>query len=78
MTTRIIIDERRFRRLVAGEPIIERDVEVVIASPPIGWVKMVRAVLDAIAPAPGNAPSDPPQAREFLPNRYTRRPDGAE
>lgn len=72
---RIVIDERRFRRLVAGEPIIERDVEVVIASPPIGWVKMVRAVLDAIAPPAGNAPRDPPQAREFLPNRYTRRPE---
>lgn len=74
---RIVIDERRFRRLVAGEPIIERDVEVVIASPPIGWVKMVRAVLDAIAPPAGKGsdPRDPPQAREFLPNRYTRRPE---
>lgn len=71
--SRYTISEPSFRRLVRGERlIVPGGVEVELA-PTIGWVKMVRAILDAIAPPDSAGPPDPPQAREFLPNRYTRR-----
>jgi hypothetical protein len=53
--------------------IVPGGVEVELA-PTIGWVRLVRAILDAIAP-PGErkGPPDPPEAREFLPLSQQRR-----
>jgi hypothetical protein len=70
---RVVLDERRFRRLVAGEVVSaaaggER-VELILSD--IGWTAMLRAVCDAIEPPP-----DPPEAREFLPNEFTRERQG--
>ena len=73
--SRYTIGEPGFRRLVRGERlIVPGGIEVELAST-IGWVRLVRAILDAIAPPAERPSKDPPQAREFLPNRYTRRPD---
>lgn len=67
---RVVIDEVRFRELVAGKMLIlpgaarhaRTSVEIILSD--IGWTSMLRAVLDAMAPSP-----DPPEAREFLPRR---------
>jgi len=65
-----VLTERGFRRLVRGEPIsVEGETEIKI-SDSIGWVKMFRAILDAIAPP---LPPDPVEAREFLPRSGRRR-----
>ena len=77
---RIALDETQFRRLVAGQVVRFKtsndkiEVECILSD--IGWPRIFRAVLNGIAPEPGrpNSPPDPPEAREFLPNRYTRRP----
>jgi hypothetical protein len=79
---RFVIDEPAFRRLVAGQPLTVEGVEITI-SPMIGWVRLTRAILDAVAPAARDAtaplpearqggPPDPPQAREFLPRSGRR------
>lgn len=70
--TRFVIDEPNFRALVRGEVIaVGSDIQIMVSSN-IGWVKMFRAVLDAISPPMPETtrpnPPDPPQAREFLPN----------
>jgi hypothetical protein len=71
-----VLNEAGFRRLCRGEPLTVDDPEIRLSTK-IGWVKMIRAVLDAISPPaetdptrPG--PPDPPEAREFLPNRRRR------
>jgi hypothetical protein len=69
---RIVIDEPRFRRLVAGEVVRFKTagdkIEVECMLSDIGWPRILRAVLDGIAPEPGpRGPPDPPQAVEFLP-----------
>lgn len=78
---RIALDEAQFRRLVAGQVVIfkagdRQRIEVQCILSDIGWPQILRAVLDGIKPEPGRpaGPPDPPQAREFLPNQYTRRP----
>lgn len=70
--TRFVIDEPAFRRLVAGQVANFRtadghDLEGILAD--IGWPRILRAVLDGIAPEPGQpkGPPDPPQSVEFLP-----------
>jgi hypothetical protein len=79
---RIALDEAQFRRLVAGQVLTfkagdQQQVEVQCILSAIGWPKILRAVLDGIAPEPGRpkGPPDPPQAREFLPTHYQRRPE---
>lgn len=68
--TRFVVDETAFRQLVRGEVIGGDDVQILLSD--IGWVKMFRAVLDAMSPPMPETtrpnPPDPPQAREFLPN----------
>jgi hypothetical protein len=70
---RIVLDETQFRALVAGQVLAanvdDRRVEIILSD--IGWPRMWRAVEDARR-AQGAPPPDPPQAREFLPNEYTR------
>jgi hypothetical protein len=66
--TRIVLDETAFRALVAGRVARSYAPAVEIVLSDIGWTAMLRAVLDAMAPPP-----DPPQAREFLPQRLRRR-----
>jgi hypothetical protein len=77
----VALDEAQFRRLVAGEVVSikagdQQQVEVQCILSDIGWPVILRAVRDGIAPEPGHpkGPPDPPQAREFLPNQFTRRP----
>jgi hypothetical protein len=79
---RIALDEQQFRRLVAGQVVSvsapagsATQIQIILSD--IGFAAMLRAVIDGIAPEPGRpkGPPDPPQAREFLPNRYTRRPE---
>ena len=76
---RVVIDETQFRRLVAGQIVAfraaaDQRVEVEFILSDIGWPKILRAVLDGIAPEPGlpRGPPDPPQAREFLPRSGRR------
>lgn len=83
LVPRIVIDESQFRDLVAGKPLTHQlsrrrsSIEIVLSNG-IGWVRLVRAVLDAIAPSPASIsadqppPPDPPQAREFLSRRTKR------
>jgi hypothetical protein len=75
---RVVIGETQFRRLVAGEVVAykagEERIELEFILSDIGWPKILRAVLDGIAPEPGvpKGPPDPPQAREFLPRSGRR------
>lgn len=81
-TTRYIIDEAAFRNLAKGETLLAGPVEIVL-SPNVSWLRMAQCVLDAARSGVANrtphplavSPQDPPQAREFLPNKYTRRPE---
>jgi hypothetical protein len=60
---RVVLDEARFRRLVAGQPVTVRGgVEIVVD---LSWRKMIDAVLEGAEPR--RRPPDPPEAREFLP-----------
>lgn len=76
---RVALDEVRFRRLVAGQVVAtaaaggER-VEIILSD--IGWQRILRAIVDAMAGGPPTkslplagtgGPPDPPQASEFLP-----------
>lgn len=73
--TRVTLDEGNFRRLVGGLSVRVADGVEIVLNPRIGWVKLTRAILDAIAPpdpVPGG-PLDPPQAKEFLPAPRRRR-----
>ena len=75
---RIALDESQFRRLVAGQVVsfkTSSEVEVECILSDIGWPKMLRAVVDGMTPGMPKGPHDPPEAREFLPNPYTRRPE---
>jgi len=71
---RIVFDEARFRQLVAGQVVVvhqsHKRIELILSD--IGWAQMMRAVLDGVTPGLPKGPPDPPQAREFLPNRFTR------
>jgi hypothetical protein len=71
---RIAFDETAFRQLVAGQVVAfnTNAAEVQIILSDIGWVPMLRAVLDGMAPGQPKGPPDPPEAREFLPNRRRR------
>lgn len=80
---RFVIDEPAFRRLVAGQVATFKttrdglEVEGILAD--IGWSKILRAVLDGIAPEPGRpkGPSDPPEAAELNSAVYRRRRGGS-
>jgi hypothetical protein len=80
---RIVIDEPRFRRLVAGEVVRFKtagdkiEVECILSD--IGWPRILRAVLDGIAPEPGRpkGPPDPPEARELNSAVYRQRRGGS-
>jgi hypothetical protein len=75
---RVVVDETGFRRLVAGQVLAfkagDQRIEIEIVLSDIGWPRILRAVLDGIAPEPGlpKGPPDPPQAREFLPRSGRR------
>ena len=73
---RLVIDAVKLRRLVAGDILAytvgEKRLEIVLALSNVGWKQVFHAVVDALPPAA--IPSDPKEAVEFLPNRYTRRP----
>jgi hypothetical protein len=78
---RFIIDEPAFRRLVAGQVANFRtadghDLEGILSD--IGWPRILRAVLDGIAPEPGRpkGPPDPPQAAELNSAVYRQRRGG--
>jgi hypothetical protein len=68
---RVALDESAFRRLVAGQIVAATfdngaaQIEIILSD--IGWVPMLRAVLDGMTPGHPKGPPDPPQAREFLP-----------
>lgn len=69
---RVVIDEAGFRRLVTGNPLLARStagLRVEISLSDLDWTRMMRAILDGMAP---QCPPDPPQAREFLPLRRRR------
>jgi hypothetical protein len=73
---RIALDEAQFRRLVAGQVVTfkagdQQRIEVQCILSDIGWSKILQAVVDGMG---SKGPPDPPEAREFLPNRFTRRP----
>jgi hypothetical protein len=73
---RVALDEGAFRQLVAGQvlKVIVGDgdrIEISVAS--VGFIPMLRAVLDGMTPGQPKGPPDPPQAREFLPPRNQRR-----
>lgn len=72
---RIVLDEAHFRRLVFGGVVGadagDERVEIILSD--IGWIPMMRAIFEAAAWGLPQGPPDPPQAREFLPNKYTRR-----
>jgi hypothetical protein len=73
---RVALDEATFRQLVAGHAVVvivgDGDrIEIILSD--IGWVPMLRAVLDGMTPGHPKGPPDPPQAREFLPARNQRR-----
>jgi len=75
MTRDIEVDEAEFRRFVSGQALDLGPVKIRL-KPTIGWVRLMRAVLDAIAPPAESVrkrPPDPPQAREFLPLSQQRR-----
>jgi hypothetical protein len=75
---RVALDLGTFRRLAAHSPITftfnngAAEVEIVVGEN-VGGLQMLRAVLDGMTPGQPKGPPDPIQAREFLPNRYTRR-----
>jgi hypothetical protein len=73
MPIRVVIDEAKFRELVAGKVAScwtgSHQVEIILAD--IGWQRMIDAVITAITEP--HRPPDPPQAREFLPARKKRR-----
>lgn len=78
--TDYLIDELAFAALCKGERLLVGQ-KIVALNPHLGWLKMAQCVLDAArAGPPSPIPHrlkeplpDPPEAREFLPNRYTRR-----
>jgi hypothetical protein len=71
MAIRVLINEAKFRDLVAGKVATcwsytdNHEVEVMLAD--IGGQRMIDAVITAITEP--HRPPDPPQAREFLPAR---------
>jgi hypothetical protein len=73
MTRRFVMDEQRFRDLVAGKVVSFRltrgAIEIILSD--IGWKRMATAIGDAIDERlPSSArPPDPPEAREFLPRK---------
>lgn len=82
--TDYVVDELAFAGFIKGERLIVGTNTGIVLQPSIGWLRMMQAVLDAArggqpSPIPHrlkeSSPPDPPQAREFLPNRYTRRPE---
>jgi len=73
---RIALDEANFRQLVAGQElavIVGAGDRIEIILSDIGFIPMLRAVLDGMTPGHPKGPADPPQAREFLPPRNQRR-----
>jgi hypothetical protein len=66
----IALSQAQFARLVSGEPLIfkagDQRVELRLEFEGGAWRHTLQAVL--------GIGGDPPQAREFLPNRHTRRP----
>jgi hypothetical protein len=74
---RVALDETAFRQLVAGKVVAATfnngaaQIEIILSD--IGWVPMLRAVLDGMTPGMPKGPPDPPEAREFLPARNQRR-----
>jgi hypothetical protein len=75
MPHRIMINAPEFARLVAGRTLDFRigsqHIELSLERT-VGARAMILAIFDALEQRPPLA--DPPQAREFLPNRFTRRP----
>jgi hypothetical protein len=74
---RVALDEAAFRQLVAGQIVAATfdngtaRIEIILSD--IGWVPMLRAMLDGMHPTDHpKGPPDPPQAREFLPLRRRR------
>lgn len=66
---RLVIDADKLRRMVAGDTLAytvagER-LEIVLALNSVGWKQVFHAVVDSLPPIA--IPSDPPEAREFLP-----------
>jgi hypothetical protein len=74
---RVALDEAAFRQLVAGRVVAATfndgaaHIEIILSD--IGFIPMLRAVLDGMTPGQPKGPPDPPQAREFLPARNQRR-----
>jgi len=73
---RVALDEGAFRQLVAGQvlKVIVGDgdrIEIILSD--VGFIPMLRAVLDGMTPGHPKGPADPPQAREFLASRNQRR-----
>ena len=70
---RVALDEEAYRQLVAGREVAvtfnngAARVEIILSD--IGFVPMLRAVLDGMTPGQPKGPPDPPEAREFLPKR---------
>jgi hypothetical protein len=66
----IALNQAQFRRLVAREVLIFKSdnlrVELRLDFEGVAWRQTLHAAL--------GIGGDPPEAREFLPNRYTRRP----
>lgn len=71
---RVTLDESDFRRLCLGQAIprqiVGQRIEIVLA--PMLWEHMLAAITDAMAADTERRaakPPDPPEAREFLPQR---------
>jgi hypothetical protein len=82
---RFVLELEHFIALIEGhllelhDPTSNLAIELMV-DPHIGQVSL-RAILESellrLSPSPSiqNGPPDPPEAREFLPNHYTRRPE---
>jgi hypothetical protein len=74
MRRRFVLDDDQFRELVAGRAVVlpgAPPIELILSD--LGWARLMHGILNGIAS--GLAPviaADPPQAREFLPNHFTR------
>lgn len=66
----IALDRAQFRRLVDGKSLIFKSdnlrIELRLDFEGVAWRETLHAAL--------GIGGDPPEAREFLPNRFTRRP----
>jgi hypothetical protein len=74
MTLQVTLDETQFRALLAGRRVFIRmpdgtNVELLLTA--VSWKRLVQTLLDAVDEP--HYPSDPPEAREFLPARKKRK-----